>query len=76
MVHLADRRGACRELKPLELTKVKKGGWRFRSAHRNLNISKGNRPLRKEGFESVAKDHLVTQAQRGDPAGRWRWGPG
>ena len=56
-------------MKPLELTKVKKG-WRFRSAHRNLNISKGNRPLRKEGFESVAKDHLVTQAQRGDPAGR------
>lgn len=25
--------------KPLELRKVKKGGWRFRSAQRNLNFA-------------------------------------
>ena len=67
--------GACRETTGVEKGQERRLEIQVSPEEPELRI-KGNRPLRKEGFESVAKDHLVTQAQRGDPAGPWRWDPG
>lgn len=68
--------GHVENWKPLELRKVKKRRLEIQVSPQEPELHKGNRPLRKEGFESVAKGHLVTQAQRGDPAGPWRLDPG